>query len=638
MTALDPLELGPGREKLPPLCRIEAGFNWLMEKQLYVSALALAFLVIPIVCDVIGRTFFSFPLFGITEVEGLTLVFIGFVAMGSAGINKAHIAIDIVFSMFSKKTQWRLDCFSNMLCLVVACLLTYSTWRAGFIHNEHTGLLKLNEKPFIFITCYGLATVAIAFFFQCLHSIKERWQKGDRFFLLLSAVIIAVFFALPFMYKASSLSFSSLLIGAIGFLFLLCLLMGKIPMGMAMSFIALVGLFFLMRTPKAVFSAIGLVPFRQTSEFIFLAIPMFMLMGEMIAFAGLSKDMFDCANKWLGKLPGGLAVASVGGCAGFGAVCGDSMATVLTMSAVALQPMRNHKYDPGLATGALAAGGTLGILIPPSMGFIIFSIMTGESVGKLFVAGIVPGLLLAGIFITIIILRVMRKPELAPEKQHFSMQEKIRSLKGLLPILTIFIIVVGGIMYGLFTPGEGGAVGAAVAFIFAAARGKVTRTNIVECFYRTARMCGIIFVILIGVFIFGVFLTTSHIPLLLAEFVNDLEVNRYIVLLIVILIYVLLGCVMNIMPMMMLTLPSIYPTIQALGFDGIWFGVITVIVMEMGMITPPIGLNIYTLATVAPDIPMSTMFKGVMPFFLGMCLCVLLIILFPQIALFLPNL
>lgn len=313
------------------------------------------------------------------------------------------------------------------------------------------------------------------------------------------------------------------------------------------------------------------------------------------------------------------------------------MTTVVTMSAVALPAMRENNYAPRLAAGALAAGGTLGILIPPSMGFIFYSIMTEESVGKLFIAGVVPGILLACIFIGIIIIMVKRDPALAPPSAKFPLEEKVRSLVGLIPMILLFVLVVGGIMTGYFTPGEGGAVGAFCAFLYAVVRRQMTVSGLRSALFSTALMTGKIFVILVGVYVFGAFLATSRLPALLARFVAGLDLSMYAILAVVIFIYIILGCVMNIIPMMLLTLPSIYPTIQSLGIDGIWFGVITVIVMEMGMITPPIGLNVFTMASLAPDISMGTVFKGVMPFFFGMILCVILVIIFPQLALWLPS-
>lgn len=615
---------------------LEAAFDWLIENLLNVAGIIIGLLLIPISLDILMRPIGG--LYGVMDIESMALVLIGFIAIAYSTIKDQHIAIDMFYNLFTPKTKLRIDLFSHIFCIIVCLAMGYYTFMAGLRSSAYTPMLRFNHSIFIFVTSFGLFSIAIASLFKLRKIGKQILQAKDFLGVILVVSIIVLLVALPFLYKFSGIKLSTLIIGCIGFLILFAILFFRVPIGIVMMGIAILGLFILMRTPTAVATAVGLVPFRQASDFIFLALPMFMLMGEMISLAGLSEALFDCAEKWMGKLPGGLACASVGGCAGFGAVCGDSMATVITMSAVAMTPMKAKGYSQALATGSLAAGGTLGILIPPSMGFIFYSMMTQESVGKLFVAGIVPGILLTLIFMLIIMFQVIRNPALAPRGETYSLKVRLASLVQIIPVIGIFIIVVGGIMYGYFTPGEGGAVGTVCALIYALFRKRLTVKSVMEVLRSTASMCAKIFVILVGVFIFGVFLTTSRLPMLLADFIINLEMSRYIVLFIILGIYVMLGCVMNIIPMMMLTLPSIFPTVQALGFDGIWFGVITVIVMEMGMITPPIGMNVFTLSSLYPEIPTVTIFRGVMPFFFGMIACVLLIILFPQIALWLPSL
>ncbi len=640
MPTISTTSSGLTSRKRPAVARVfdclELAFNWLMENLLSAAGIMIGLLLIPISLDIIMRPFGG--LYGVMDIESMALVLVGFIAIAYSTIKDQHIAIDMFYNLFTPKTKLRLDLFSHLFCLIVCFAMGYYTFIAGYRSSSYTPMLRFNHSIFIFVTSFGLFSIALASLFKLRFIFTNIIQKKDILGILAVVAIIALLIALPFLYKAGGVKLSSLAIGSIGFLILFCILFFRVPIGVVMMGIAILGLFTLMRTPAAVATAVGLVPFRQASDFIFLALPMFMLMGEMMSLAGLSEALFDCAEKWMGKLPGGLACATVGGCAGFGAVCGDSMATVITMSAVAMAPMKSKGYSQSLATGSLAAGGTLGILIPPSMGFIFYSMMTQESVGRLFVAGIMPGLLLTAIFMAIIIFQVVRRPALAPRGEKYSLKVRLASLVQIIPVLGIFVIVVGGIMYGFFTPGEGGAVGTVCALIYALFKKRLSVKSVMEVLRSTAGMCAKIFVILVGVFIFGVFLTTSRLPMLLADFIVNLEMNRYIVLFIILGIYVMLGCVMNIIPMMMLTLPSIFPTVQALGFDGIWFGVITVIVMEMGMITPPIGMNVFTLSSLYPEISTVTIFRGVMPFFLGMIACVLLIILFPQIALWLPSL
>ena len=621
---------------LPPLMAPERWYNAGSSLLLVFAACIIAILPLPICCDVFARTFLGFSLSGIAEMETLALVLIAFTAMPFVTASRTHIAIDIFFEHFSHATRQRLELFSCLLCACMLLFFSMHIFQAVPGNNAVTPSLLLPESFFVIITGGGLVLVAVGMLFQVLHILKERMSVRD-FWVILVALAVTAFFYLPELYRASGLNLSKLGLGLAGFALLFALLLLRVPIGLAMCCIGIIGMLSLMRSEKAVWSLLSLVPYRETANFVLVAVPMFMFMGEITSVTGISRDMFDCAYKWLGRMPGGLACASVGGCAGFGAICGDSLPTVIAMSSVALPAMNATGYAPSLSCGALAAGGTLGILIPPSMGFVFYSIMTEESVGKLFVAGIVPGLVLTLIFMAIIVFMVWRDPSLAPPAPHFPLREKVRSLVGLIPMLGLFIVVIGGILAGLFTPGEGGGIGSFGAVLYALCRGQMSWRGFRQAVMNTAKITGRIFVILMGVYVFGVFLTSSRLPALLAQFVVGLEFNKYVILAIVIAIYILMGCVMNITPMMLLTLPSIYPTIQSCGFDGIWFGVITVIVMEMGMITPPVGMNVFTLASLAPNTTMLTIFKGVIPFVLGMALCILLIIIFPQIALWLPQ-
>jgi tripartite ATP-independent transporter DctM subunit len=642
---------------IPPLSKVESAYNAYTRILLMFSAVLIGLLVIPITADIICRTFLRMSIGGMMEVETMTLVVLAFSCMAYTIVVRAPIQIDLFYLAMKGRNQARLDLFSNSLCLFICLILAFATFHETVNMATLTAVLRIPEKYFMAWTFIAFASIAVGMVFQVVHSLRELRAMKDTAGIAAALAVALLLVLLPFLYRWSGLRLSGLVVGGIGFALLMALLMIRMPIGLAMSTIGFLGLVALLRLPRAAmggmeafsdfshfayvfrsaYASIASVPFRNTSDFIFVAMPMFMLMGELALHSGLSADLFDCANKWLGRLPGGLAIASVGGCAGFGAVCGDSFACVITMSSVALPQMRAKKYDPSLSCGALAAGGTLGILIPPSMGFIFYSIMTEESIGRLFIAGILPGILLASIFMTIIAFQVVRNPALAPRAAHFSMKEKLLSTLYLVPVAGLFVVVVGGIMQGAFTPGEGGAVGAAGAFLYAVARRRLTWKKLADSCRNTALMSGKIFLIFAGVYIFGQFLASSRLPHLMAESILNLHVNRYLVFAVVCVLYIILGCVMNIIPMMMLTLPSIYPTIQGLGFDGIWFGVVTVILMEMGMITPPVGMNVFTLSSLVPDIPMGKIFKGVIPFFLGMILCVIILTIFPQIALYLPN-
>jgi tripartite ATP-independent transporter DctM subunit len=420
--------------------------------------------------------------------------------------------------------------------------------------------------------------------------------------------------------------------------FLFVLLFLGMPIGFGMALTGLLGMTVAYKAVVPSLAMLGIGPFDTASNYMLTVVPLFILMGEFAYHSGISEDLFETANKWLGRLPGGLAMSSVAGCAGFSAVCGDSLATSVTMGTVALPGMRKHKYDMSLATGCLAAGGTMGILIPPSVGFIFYAIVTEESIRELFIAGIIPGILLAALFNGIIYVRAKINPELAPRGESTTLKEKIISLKGVVGMLSLFILILGGILLGIFSPIEGGAIGAVGAFVYALIRKRVNKKMIMSSLQDSLNITCKLLLILIGVGILGYFLAATRLPFVLADFVTGLQINRYFIFGAVIIFFIILGCLLNVIPMILLVLPTIFPAITALGFDPIWFGVITVLTMEMGQITPPIGVNVFAIGSVAKDVPMQDIFRGIFPFFIGMIICVALLVIFPQIALYLPNL
>lgn len=443
---------------------------------------------------------------------------------------------------------------------------------------------------------------------------------------------------MPWYVTSLSLKISGLALGGLGVLLMFILMLLGMPIGYSMATVGYLGLLLVRKNAVAALSMMGIAPYYSTASYVLTVVPLFILMGELALYSGISNDLFDTANKWLGKLPGGLAMSAVAGCAGFAAVCGDSMATAVTMGTVSLPEMKKKNYDASIATGCLAAGGTLGILIPPSVGFIFYAIITEESVGKLFIAGIIPGIILALMFIFSIYLYAKKYPERVPRGEAYTMKEKLISLKGVIGMLFLFVLILGGILGGFFSPTEGGAVGAVGSFLIALARRRLTKERLIKSFQSAAIITSKLLLILIGVGILGYFLAATQLPFKLADVVTGLPVGRYAIFAAVCILYIILGALMNVIPMIMLTLPAIFPSILALGFDPIWFGVVIVILMEMGQITPPVGVNVYAISSTVPEVPMATIFKGIVPFLICMILLVIILTIFPQIALFLPNL
>jgi C4-dicarboxylate transporter DctM subunit len=428
-----------------------------------------------------------------------------------------------------------------------------------------------------------------------------------------------------------------LTLGFIGVMVLFILLFSGMPIGIAMGLIGFAGYGCL----RGLDSALGLfmsIPYNAFASYDFSCIPLFILMGQFCFFAGISKDLYDTGYRWLGQLRGGLAMASVGACAAFAAVSGSSIATAATMSTVALPEMRRYKYDPSLATGCIAAGGTMGILIPPSVILIIYGILTEQSVAKLFLAGFIPGVLEALFYISTIFILCKRNPALGPPGPKTGLMEKVVSLKNTWIVVLLFLVIIGGLYLGVFTPTEAGGIGAFGAFVFGIVRRRLSWQSFKESLLETIKTTAMIFTIYLGALILNCFMAISRLPSELATLLSGLAVDRYAVVALVCVVYLFLGCLMDSLAMILLTVPIFYPLILALGFDPIWFGIIIVRVVEIGMITPPVGMNVFIIKGVAKDVPMYTIFRGIVPFLIAdICLLILLIAL-PRLSLFLPSL
>lgn len=427
-----------------------------------------------------------------------------------------------------------------------------------------------------------------------------------------------------------------LTLGLAGIACMILLLMLRVPIGFSMALVGFLG-FSLLSTFAAGFSMLALATYKTAASYTLTVIPLFILMGQFASQSRMGFDLYQAAYRWLGALPGGLAMASIGACACFSAVSGSSMATAATMGLVALPEMKRFKYDDALATGCIAAGGTLGILIPPSTVMIIYGILTGQSIGKLFVAGILPGLILSGLFMAAIYIVTRRNPALAPPGPSFPLKEKIRSLKDTWGVLALFLLIIGGLYAGWFTATEAAGMGAFGALAITWVKGRLKQQALKDALLETTLTTGMIFTILIGANIFGYFLTVSQMTDQLTAWVAGLGISRYAVLLLICLVYIILGCLMDGLAIMILTLPIVYPLVMELGFDPVWFGVMMTLLLEMGLITPPVGLNVFVISGVARDVPLYTIFRGVWPFFAAMAVCMLLLIAFPEIALYLPE-
>jgi len=425
--------------------------------------------------------------------------------------------------------------------------------------------------------------------------------------------------------------------GLLGFLLLIVLMFARIPVGFVMTIVGFLG-FGLLTSWGASLNLLARDFFSVFGSYNLTVIPLFVLMGQIAYHTGISGRLFNTAHKFLGHLPGGLAIATIGACAGFSAICGSTSATAATMASVALPEMKKYRYDPALATGVVAAGGSLGILIPPSTIFIIYGIMTEQSIGKLFMAGVLPGILLTVLFILTIVIWTRLRPDLCVPAPKASLRERIASLTGVIETFILFVLVMGGLFVGFFTPTEAAGIGAFGTIVIALIGGHLTWRGFTRSLNETTRISCMILVIVAGATVFGHFLAVTTMPAQIGQWVSGLPLPSFVIIGLIILVYLFLGCLMDSLAMIMLTIPVFYPVVTTLGYDPIWFGVVIVLVAEMGVITPPVGINVYVVAGVARDVPLQVIFRGAMNMMIALLLTALLLIIFPQIALFLPGL
>ncbi len=427
------------------------------------------------------------------------------------------------------------------------------------------------------------------------------------------------------------------MIGIIGIAALLILIFSKLPVGYLMAIIGMAG-FASIISVDAALSLMARDVFSVFSSYSLTVIPLFVFMGQIAFHSGISSRLFDAAYKFVGHIPGGLAIATIGACAAFSAICGSTNATAATMGAATLPEMKRYNYKPELATGVVAAGGSLGILIPPSVVFIVYGILTQQSIGKLFIAGILPGLLLSVLFVLSILIWTRLRPDLGPPGEKATLGEKVRSLSGLVETIVIFVLVMGGLFKGVFTPTEAGGIGAFCTLVIAVIRGNLDLKGFGQALFETTRITCMILVIVAGATIFSRFMAVSRIPYDIAAWITAFDLAPALIMFFIILVYFVGGCFIDALALIMLTIPIFFPVVIELGYDPIWFGVVIVMVTQIGVITPPVGVNVYVVSGVARDVPLNTIFKGVVPMLIAMIIATLLLIPFPWIALYLPSL
>ena len=621
---------------LDPICRYLC----------YAAAILTLIMSIAMVVDLVSRLAFSKPLTGMIELQTYMLVFMAFFSIGYTMLKNQHVAVDLFTSQLSLHVNSILQSIFSIWGTFIFAAMSWLSAARGIEAFESGQISDILTMPFwLLYSAASLGTLLLALalaalLFSHLSGLNRHYKDRVKFWTTL-ALIVAVSLAGIFSAEILKLVLPKLSAPTIGIIYttlLMVILLLGFPVGFAMAFAGLTGLFYLVDY-RVAFNVAKVNTYDAVAVYFFVVIPFFLLMGFLILHAGIGAKLYNAGIKVFGRLPGGLAVGTVVGCGGFAAICGDSVASAATMGSVSVPEMKKYNYDDSLATGAVAAGGTLGILIPPSIGFVVYGIITEQSIGKMFMAGIVPGIILTIGFAAAVYVQCLINPKLGPKAEKFPFREIAWSIFEIWPVGALFAAVIGGIYSGILTPTEAGGIGASGALLIALFAKGFNRHKLFDALLEATTTSAMIFTILIGVGLLGYMITLTDLPRSFADYLNGLDVSRYVIYTLILLLYLVLGMVMNIIPMMMLTLPILFPTVVGLGFDPIWFGVIMVIMMEMGQITPPIGINVFVIHGVAKkyDVSMATIYKGIIAFVIVEILVIALLTFFPDIVLWLPN-
>jgi len=598
-------------------------------------------MVLIVTGNVIGRYLFRRPLIGTVEIEEFMLLVLVFFGLGYAQIKKRHVLISTLVDRLPEKARLVINNVTHLPNLIAFSLITWQSLvmaKRYWIKKVSSLFLNIPLAPFLCVVALGSAVLCLALLGELISSVRDMARRGGLLWVWSAAIglgMLVILFAV-FWHKTSWTSDRKTL-GFVIISLLIVLLFSKTLIGSALALSGFFGMT-LLSGVKSGLGLMGTIPYSTAANYSMCVIPFFLLMGELAYHAGVSKSLYTAAYRWLGHLRGGLAMATVTACGGFAAVSGSSLATAATMGTVALPEMKRYKYATTLAVGSVAAGGTIGILIPPSTILIIYGILTEQSISKLFFAGLLPGVLSILYYLIVIYILTLKDPNLGPAGPRSSLRERIISLKDTWLVLVLFLLIMGGLYLGVFTPTEAGAVGASAVLGISLLNKGLTKENLIQSLLETGETTAMVFAILIGTMIFGRFLAATQLPMELASFVVNLPVPPWVVLTTIISFYFVFGCIMGTLPLIVLTVPIFFPVIQALGYDPIWFGIVIVMVSEIGLITPPVGMNVFIIKGVAKDVPLSTIFKGIFPFLGADIARLTTIVIFPQIALFLPNL
>jgi tripartite ATP-independent transporter DctM subunit len=608
-----------------------------------VGGVALVLMMLLTVSDVVMRNLFSIVVPGSLELNGLLMVLVALSTLALVELARGHIHVDLVLGRLPDYA--RRPTIAGGLLLALATIVITAVqvsrqvdylWDSGIV----SGVLRLPEWPFAVAAAVALVLFAFALLSNLLAAVCNVARLRDArawvvalLWVVVAATILCLVLAPDLVPVEIPRAWGGIVCGLLCF----ALIFLGVQVAAAMALAALAGIS-LVIGPAASVTSLGTTTLNVVSDPTWSVIPLFTWMGLLVVASGFAEELYRAAYRWIGHLPGGLASASTVSCAGLSSIVGDTLSGVYSMGSIALPQMKAYGYDMKLATASIACAATIGVMIPPSLAFIVYGMITEVSIGKLFMAGVVPGILFAIVLVGLITVRAVLNPSLAPRGPVSSWPERLEASKGVWPILLLMILVLGGIYSGAVTANEAGGIGAAGALLIALVMRRMSWDAFLRSIGQTLRMTATIMLIFIFATAFSRFVAVSGLTQQLIQLVNDWQLGPYQLIAAIVVFYIVIGMFMNALPAMVLTVPLFYPMAMNAGFDPIWFGVLVVIMVELGVVTPPIGVNIFAIASMTKDVTMYQIFQGVIPFWIAYLMLVLLIILFPGIALFLPSL
>ena len=592
------------------------------------------FMVALTFADVFLRYFFHNSLNGTVEATELFMVVVVFSSIAYTQWTKNHVVMDVLTASMSLRWQNIWESATMFWSAVVSALCIYTAIRYGQKTSSITAVLQIPLEPFIYFVAFGFFTLLITLLWDFLRAMA-RTMRNSSFDVLIAAFLAVVPVLVAWQFSAHRMvGVSTVVLGIMGTVVMFALFLTGMPVAFALMATGFIFSGMLRGLPAAV-NMYGKAMYSTSASYAWAPLMFFMLMGYFCFYGDFGKDLYTCARRWLGHVRGGLAQGSVCACAAFGAVVGDVLSGSIAMSAIALPEMRRNGYDDTLAVGTLACSSTIGALIPPSTTFILYGVLAEQSIADLFMAGVFPGLICMFFFMVVIWLMVYRNPSLAPRLPREPLRDRLFSLRAALPIIALFVLVIGGIYGGMFTPTEGGGIGAAGTFILALLMRRMSWKNFVESLNASARFITMCFTVLTGATALGAFMTLSRIPQLLAGAIASTGMPGWLTMCAIIVVLLILGCFIPSMPLLLVCVPIFVPIAHVYDWDLIWFGVIMALLMNMAGITPPFGINLFVMKGLA-DVPLAVMFRSSVPFVIALTACILVVLFFPATATWLP--